>query len=73
MYMANQLADFQNRMSLFLAKMIEKMGLMRLIILKDNKLIYNWKLDDRFNIYSKGPSMKSHPDYKARGIVYIND
>ena len=71
MYMANQLADFQNRMSLFLAKMIED-GAYEAHYLKDNKLIYNWKLDDRFNIYSKGPSMKSHPDYKKQEGLYIS-
>ena len=71
MYMANQIADFQNRMSLFLAKMIED-GSYAAHSLKDNKLVYDWKMDDRFNVYSKGPSMKNHPDYKKQEGLYIS-
>ena len=58
-------------MSLFLAKMIED-GSYAAHSLKDNKLIYDWKMDDRFNVYSKGPSMKSHPDYKKQEGLYIS-
>ncbi len=66
MYFANAIPDFGNRMSLFIAKMIQD-GTLDAHSEKDGELIYDWKLDKRFNIYSKG--LKSHPEYdKQRGL-----
>jgi len=71
MYFMNQMADFQNRMSLFLARMI-KDGSYDAHFLKDGKLVYDWKMDKRFNVYSKGKGMQNHPDYKKQEGLYIS-
>lgn len=50
LYFMNSLADYGNRMSLFVARLIED-GSLDAHKMKDGVLTYDWKLDDRFNVY----------------------
>lgn len=70
LYAFNALADYYNRMSLFVARMIQD-GSLDAHKLKDNKLVYDWKLDKRFNIYSKGKGMESNPEYNKQRGEYL--
>lgn len=52
LYWQNSIADYGNRMGLFLARLIED-GSLRAHKLVDNRIVYDWKLDDRFSVYRK--------------------
>ena len=71
MFAFNSLSDFYNRMSLFLAKMIED-GSLEAHRIINNKLVYDWKMDKRFNVYSKGPKYKDNPDYDKQRGLYLS-
>lgn len=60
--------DFYNRMTLFVAKLIED-GVWDAVSFKDGKMVYNWREDKRFSVYASGNT--NHPDYaKQRGLYY---
>ena len=57
-------------MSLLLARMIQD-GSLKAHKIIDGKLVYNWKQDQRFNIYAKGPNYANDPEYsKQRGLYW---
>lgn len=50
LYWQNSVADYGNRMGLFIARLIED-GSLEAHKLVNNRIVYDWKLDNRFNIY----------------------
>lgn len=50
LYWMNSLADYGNRMSLFVARLYED-GSLEAHQMKNGVLSYDWKLDERFNVY----------------------
>lgn len=60
--------DYYNRMTIFGAQM-RKDGCYKAHSVVDDKLVYDWKLDDRFSAYANGNI--NHPDYnKQKGLYY---
>ena len=60
--------DFYNRMTIFGAQM-RKDGCFKAHSVKDGKLVYDWKLDDRFSAFANNNI--HHPDYnKQKGLYY---
>ncbi len=70
MYSTLKAPDFLNRMVLFVAKCM-KDGCWEAFDLKDNKLVYNWKKDKRYNIYAD-ESKKGTKEYEEQRIAYYN-
>jgi hypothetical protein len=60
MYSTLRAPDFLNRMTLFVAKCYED-GVYDAFDIKDGKLVYDWKKDERFKIFASGN--KSNPKY----------
>ena len=52
--------DFYNRMTLFVAKLMED-GVWDAISFEDGKMVYNWREDKRFSVYAS--ENIHHPDY----------
>lgn len=68
MYYTLKGPDFYNRMTLFVAKLMED-GVWDAISFKDGKMVYNWREDKRFSVYASENT--HHPDYaKQRGLYY---
>ena len=61
--------DYLNRMVLFSAKMHHD-GCYDAYIIKDGKLVYNWRLDKRFKAYAEGDV--SNPDYNKQRSLYLS-
>lgn len=70
LYWANSIADRYNRMSLFVARMLQD-GSFKAHSIIDGKLVYNWKKDKRFNVYSKGPTYSNDPEYNKQRGLYL--
>lgn len=69
MYATLRRPDFLNRMTLFVAKCY-KDGVYDAFDIKDGKLIYDWKKDERFKIYASGN--KADPKYAEQMGAYYN-
>lgn len=63
--------DFLNRMVLFVAR-CKQDGVWDAYSMEEDQLKYNWKKDKRFDIFSRGESAKSHPDYAKQQALYYN-
>ena len=70
LYWFNTISDRYNRMSLLLARMIQD-GSLKAHKIIDGKLVYNWKQDQRFNIYAKGPNYANDPEYNKQRGLYL--
>lgn len=68
LYWFNAIPDFYNRMTLFIAKMIQD-GSLNAHKVVDGELKYDWRFDKRFDIYAKGA--KNHPDYDKQKGMYL--
>jgi len=68
MMWASSSTDYFNRMSIFIAQML-KDGSYEAHEWKDNRLVYNWKKDDRYKVYASG--QKSHKDYNYQRALYL--
>lgn len=69
MYATLRRPDFLNRMTLFVAKCY-KDGVYDAFDIKDGKLVYDWKKDERFKIYASGN--KADPKYAEQMGAYYN-
>ena len=69
MYATLRRPDFLNRMTLFVAKCY-KDGVYDAFDIKDGKLVYDWKKDERFKIYASGN--KADPKYSEQMGAYYN-
>lgn len=69
MYSTLRAPDFLNRMTLFVAKCYED-GVYDAFDIKDGKLVYDWKKDERFKIFASGN--KSNPKYYEQMGAYFN-
>lgn len=69
MYATLRRPDFLNRMTLFVAKCY-KDGVYDAFDIKDGKLVYDWKKDERFKIYASGN--KADPKYTEQMGAYYN-
>lgn len=69
MYATLRRPDFLNRMTLFVAKCY-KDGVYDAFDIKDGKLVYDWKKDERFKIYASGNT--SDPKYAKQMGAYYN-
>lgn len=70
MYSMNTMPDYYNRLGLFMAKMIEE-GSYDAHIVKDGMLVYDPKLDKRFEKYFKNRDL--HKDSNGKYIPAKND
>lgn len=59
--------DYYNRMTIIIAQMLEQ-GTWDALEVKDNKLVYNWKKDQRFSIYANGDT--TNPKYNEQRALY---
>ena len=69
MYATLRRPDFLNRMTLFVAKCY-KDGVYDAFDIKDGKLVYNWRKDERFKIYASGD--KTNAKYAQQMGAYYN-
>lgn len=69
MYATLRRPDFLNRMTLFVAKCY-KDGVYDAFDIKDGKLVYNWRKDERFKVYASGNT--SDPKYAEQMGAYYN-
>lgn len=69
MYATLRRPDFLNRMTLFVAKCY-KDGVYDAFDIKDGKLVYNWRKDERFKIYASGD--KANSKYAEQMGAYYN-
>ena len=62
--------DYYNRMAIFSAQMRAD-GCWDAHSMKDGKLVYDWKLDKRFNVYANDPhNTKHNPLYEKQKALY---
>lgn len=69
MYATLRRPDFLNRMTLFVAKCY-KDGVYNAFDIKDGRLVYDWKKDERFKVFASGN--KSDKRYKEQMGAYYN-
>ena len=69
LYASLRRPDFFNRMVMFVAHCMED-GVYDAFEIKDGKLVYDWKKDERFSIFASGKT--NDPKYKEQMGAYYN-